>query len=60
MSAPTNACSAPGKDNDEQPGRERTPEEQAVDPGKAKAKLDALHNRRRQLTAELLAAKEEV
>ncbi|KAK9903356.1 hypothetical protein WJX75_003688 [Coccomyxa subellipsoidea] len=49
-----------GKDNDEQPGRERTPEEQAVDPGKAKAKLDALHSWRRQLTAELLAAKEEV
>lgn len=40
--------------------REGTPDEQTADHSMAKAKLDALHSRRRQLTAELRAATGEV
>ncbi|BDA50111.1 probable helicase SEN1 at C-terminar half [Coccomyxa sp. Obi] len=50
----------PGGGDTEPSSREGTPEGQAADQSKAKAKLDALHTRRRQLTAELRAATGEV
>ncbi|CAL8465380.1 g4916 [Coccomyxa elongata] len=50
----------PGGGDNEPTSREVMPEEHSADHSKAKAKLDALHSRRRQLTAELRAATGEV
>ncbi len=55
-----NVCFLTGEDGSEQGGKQSSSDEQAADRDKAKAKLDALHSRRRQLTAELRAATEEV
>lgn len=57
----TNAANVTGGDEDSgQPSREGTPQQSTTDHSQAKASLDVLHKRRRNLQAELQTSKQEV